>query len=115
MREGVTNQPFIPTKVEPPKVKVETFTGVKGKFDSQPKHTREFKCFSSQEFGQHVSECPNKRIMVMIDNGDVEFESDKSDCEDMPPLKECAEDEVALPIEESLVIRRTLQVQVNKD
>ena len=49
-----------------------------------------------------------KRIMVMIDNGDVEFKSDKSDCEDMPPLKECAEDEVALPIEESLVIRRTL-------
>ena len=45
---------------------------------------------------------------MRIDNGDVEFESEKSDCEDMPSLKECNEDEVALPIEKSLVVRCTL-------
>ena len=54
-------------------------------------------------------------IIVMRDNGDMEFESDILDCEDMLPLKDCIEDEVVLPVEESLVIRRTLQVQVNED
>jgi len=53
--------------------------------------------------------------MVMKDNGDVEFESDILDCEDMLPLKDCTEDEVVLPVEESLIIRRTLQVQVKED
>jgi hypothetical protein len=51
----------------------------------------------------------------MRDNGDVESESDKLDCKDMPPLENCTEDELTLLIEESMVIRRTLQVQVKKD
>jgi len=55
-----------------------------------------------------------------LDNGDkrqwyVEFESDILDYEDMLPLKDCTEDEVVLPVEESLIIRRTLQVQVKED
>ena len=48
-------------------------------------------------------------------NGDMESESDRSDCEDMPPLKDNDGDELALPVEESLVIRRTLQVWVKED
>jgi len=69
---------------------VETSTSLKGKSDSQPKHTRDVKCFWCQGLGHYASECPN--------------------CEDMPPLGDCTQDELALPIEESLVIRRTLQV-----
>jgi hypothetical protein len=38
-------KPFVLTKVEPPKAKVETSTGFKGKSDSQPKNTRDVKCF----------------------------------------------------------------------
>jgi hypothetical protein len=45
---------------------------------------------------------------MIRDNGDIESESDKSDCEDMSPLKDNDGDELALPVEESLVIRRTL-------
>jgi hypothetical protein len=48
--------------------------------------------------------------MVMRDNGEMEFESDKSNCKNMPPFEDFAEDELALLVEESLVIRRTLQV-----
>jgi len=33
----------------------------------------------------------------------------------MPPLEDCTKDELALPVEESLVIIRTLQVQVKED
>jgi hypothetical protein len=43
-------------------------------------------------------------------NGDVESESHKSYYEDMPPLEDCTEDELGLPIAESLVIRHILQV-----
>jgi hypothetical protein len=46
--------------------------------------------------------------MMIRDNGDVESESIRSDCEGMPPLEDNDGDELTLLIEESLVIRRTL-------
>jgi hypothetical protein len=48
--------------------------------------------------------------MMIRDNGDMEF-----DCEGMPPLEDSDGDELALPVKESLVIRRILQVQVKED
>jgi hypothetical protein len=55
-------------------------------------------------------------ILVMItNNGDIESESDRSDYKGMPPLEDSDGDELALPVEESFVIRRTLQVQVKED
>ena len=35
----------------------------------------------------YASECSNKTIMMIKDNGDIESESDRSDCEGMPPLE----------------------------
>ena len=93
--------------------KVDVPTGAKGKFETQPKCTRDVKCFRCQGYGHYASEYPNKRIMMIRDNGDMESESDRSDCEGMPPLGDS--DELALLVEESLVIRRTLQVQVKED
>ena len=52
---------------------------------------------------------------MIRDNGDIESESDRYDCEGMPPLEDSDGDELALLVEESLVIRRTLQVQVKED
>jgi len=52
---------------------------------------------------------------MIRDNGDMESESDTSDCGGMPPLKDSDGDELALPVGKSLVIRRTLQVQVKED
>jgi len=52
---------------------------------------------------------------MIRDNGDMESESDTSDCEGMPPLEDSDGDELALLVGESLVIRRTLQVQVRED
>jgi hypothetical protein len=48
--------------------------------------------------------------MMIRDNGDME-----ADCEGKPPLEDSDGDELALPVEEFLVIRRTLQVQVKED
>ena len=47
---------------------------------------------------------------MIRDNGDVESKNEKSDCEDMSPLEDYTEDELALLVDESLVIRYTLQV-----
>jgi hypothetical protein len=52
--------------------------------------------------------------MMIGDNSDMESESDRSDCEGMPPLEDSDGNELALPVEESLVIR-SLQVQVKED
>ena len=108
-REG-TLQPrsFVPSKTERTTAKVDVPTGAKGKSETQPKRTRDVKCFRCQGHGHYASECPNKRIMMIRDDGDMEYESDRSDCEDMPPLGDSDGDGLALPVEEFLVIRHTL-------
>jgi hypothetical protein len=88
-REGtVRPKSFVPSKAEPPKAKVDVATGAKGKSETQPKCTRDVKCFRCQGHGHYASEYPNKRIMMIRDNGDIESESDKSNCEGMLPLKD---------------------------
>jgi len=47
---------------------------------------------------------------MIKDNGDIESESDRFDCEGMSPLEDSDGDELAVLVEESLVIRQTLQV-----
>jgi ferredoxin len=115
-REGIVwPRSFVPSRTKLPKAKVDVPTDAKGKSETQPKRTRDVKCFRCQGHGHYASECPNKRIMMIRDNGDMEFESDTSDCEGMPPLADSAGDELALPVGESLVIRQTLQVQGKED
>jgi hypothetical protein len=49
--------------------------------------------------------------MLTRDNGEVESES-----EQMPPLVDCSDEEIAYPVErEALVIRRALNMQIKED
>jgi len=41
---------------------------------------------------------------MIKDNGDIKSKSDRSDCKSMPPLEDSDGDELALSIDESLVI-----------
>jgi len=103
-REGVVwLSSFIPSNVEPLKANVDVPTGAKGKSKTQPKRICDVKYFRCQGHGHYASECPNKKIMMIRDNGDIESKSDRSDCEGMPPLEYSDGDELALPVEESLV------------
>jgi hypothetical protein len=53
--------------------------------------------------------------MILKDHSEIEFESERSKDDEMPPLKDFNE-EVAYPIErETSNIRYTLHVRVNKD
>ena len=61
--------------------------------------------------GDIASQCPNRRVMLTRDNGKVESNNDKSESEEMPPLVDCSDEEIAYPIEgEALVIRRALNM-----
>ena len=49
--------------------------------------------------------------MLTRDNGEVESES-----EEMPPLVDCSDEEIAYPIKgKALVIRRALNMQIKED
>ena len=108
-RRVVQPKPY--AKAEPPKAKKDTHTDGKGKSESQPTHDRDIKCFKCLGKGHIASQCPNRRVMLTRDNGEVESES-----EEMPPLVDCSDEEIAYPVEgEALVIRRALNIQIKED
>ncbi|KAH9780700.1 hypothetical protein KPL71_008176 [Citrus sinensis] len=64
--------------------------------------------------GHIASQCPNKRVMILRDDGDVETESE-SDDDPMPPLED-ANDGVEYPVDGKLMVaRRALNMQVKED
>jgi hypothetical protein len=97
-REGVV-QPKPYVKAEPPKAKKDAHTDGKGRSESQPTRDRDIKCFKCLRKGHIASHCPNRRVMLTRDNGEVEYESDKSESEEMPPLMDCSDEEIAYPVE----------------
>jgi len=56
------------------RLKVDVPTDAKGKSETQPKRTRDVKCFKCQGHGHYASECPNKIIMMIRDNGEEQGE-----------------------------------------
>ena len=54
--------------------------GNQGKSDSFTTQNRDIKCFKCQSKGHITSQCPNKRVMVMQDNGEIETDNE-SDCD----------------------------------
>ena len=93
------------------KAKKDTHTDEKGKSESQPTRDRDIKCFKCLGKGHIASQCPNRRVMLTRDNGEVESES-----EEMLPLVDCSDEEIAYPVEgEALVIRRALNMQIKED
>ncbi|CAA7013690.1 unnamed protein product [Microthlaspi erraticum] len=41
-----------------------------------PARTRDLKCFRCQGFGHYASDCLNKKVMIIRDNGEIESEED---------------------------------------
>ncbi|XP_038976183.1 uncharacterized protein LOC120107097 [Phoenix dactylifera] len=83
----------------------------KGKMETNsPSRSRDIKYFRCQGVGHIASQCPNKRAMILLDNGDIESVSSSDD--DMPPLEDCSDVEVAEPVVgDVLVTRRALNMQ----
>ena len=63
--------------------------GNQGKPDYFTTRNHDIMCFKCQ--GGHIaSQCPNKRVMMMQDNGEIETDNE-SDCDSMPSLKDADE------------------------
>ncbi|RDY07039.1 hypothetical protein CR513_08900, partial [Mucuna pruriens] len=87
----------------------------KGKIDINTSYRScDIKCFRCQGVEHMASQCPNKREMGMLDNGEIESESSSND--EMPPLEDCSDVEVAEPVNgDILVTRRALSKQPKED
>ena len=67
-----------------------------------------------QGLGNYAIENPHKRIMIFRYDRQVESPSDESECESMPTFEDANDVEYAVN-GESLVIKRSLNVLVNKE
>jgi len=57
-----------------------------------------------------------KKVIILKDHGKLEFESDRSNKDEISLLKDCSDTEIAYLVEgEALIIRRILNMQVKKD
>ncbi|KAK0587545.1 hypothetical protein LWI29_024676 [Acer saccharum] len=100
-------------KAEPSKDHKAGGTLNQGKSDSQPSRNRDIKCFKYLGAGHIASQCPNKRVMVLKDDGGIESE-DESDDESMPPLEDASDFEYPVG-GELLVARKALSAQAKED
>ncbi|KAH9769146.1 Endonuclease [Citrus sinensis] len=108
--EKVVSKP----KIEPIKDHKEGGNQSKGKSDSQHSRNRDIKCFKCLRTSHIASQCPNKRVMILRDDGDVKTESELDD-DPMPPLED-ANDSVEYPVDGKLMVaRRALNMQVKED
>ena len=84
-----------------------------GKTNSFTTRNRDIMCFKFQGKGHIGSQCSNKRVMVMRDNGEIETDNE-SDCDSMPSLEDDDDEEYAVQ-GELMVARRPLSVQAKED
>ena len=74
---------------------------------------RDIICWKCQARGHIATQCPNKRVMTLLDNGGYETEED--DADPMPPLEDVDEEEENPVNGELLLIRRVLSAQAKED
>ena len=67
-----------------------SFVAPKGKMEiNSSSRSRDIKCFRGQGVRDIASQCPNKKAMILLDNGDIDSESSSDD--EMPPLEDCSD------------------------
>ena len=84
------------------------------------KQPKDITCFKCQGRGHYARECPNKKSLVIREDGEVDFESDNED--EMPPLEDADDvhthdeyEEYLEYGEKALVARRALNVQFKEE
>ncbi|KAF8090156.1 hypothetical protein N665_0484s0006 [Sinapis alba] len=85
------------TKPKEKSLSMETRRDDKGKGPATATRSRNVKCFKCQDFGHYANECTNKKVMIVLANGDVVSEDEKTD-------QESDEEGVEYPVQGDLII-----------
>ena len=100
-----------------PRIDVSTSTN-QGQPTVSNERNRDKKCFKCFGYGHIMSECPNRRVMIMRDDGEVVTDDEEVDPE-MPALEDPDEEEVVEeilpPAGKLFVARRILSAQTQPD
>ncbi|XP_033139210.1 uncharacterized protein LOC117130508, partial [Brassica rapa] len=80
----------------------------KGKVEATSSRARDVKCFKCQGRGHYANECTNKRVMILLENGEFESEDEKLRTDQELSEAEYEEEPVQGRL---LVARRTLSLQ----
>ncbi|XP_052490813.1 uncharacterized protein LOC128043050 [Gossypium raimondii] len=85
----------------------------KGKaVESNQNRARDVKCFKCLGRGHFANQCPNRRTMLLLENGEVESETDSEDVSKNDVVEEEDEENLEYAVEgEALVVKRSLNTQ----
>jgi len=101
-------------KAKYPREKKDTSIVVKGNNVTPTSRNHDIKCFCCLVVGHFASYCPNKRVMIMKANNEVE--TNGRDEEKMSPLKDADDVCVEYPVKgKALVVRRALNIHAKVD
>ncbi|XP_016733639.1 uncharacterized protein [Gossypium hirsutum] len=109
-------EPFARPKETPIQTKANTQTGdsSKGKNEVVQNRARDVKCFKCLGRGHFANQCPNKRTIMLMANGDIESESESEGEPNLP--KEDDEEELEFAVDgEALVVKRSLSAQITHE
>ncbi|KAJ4705050.1 Zf-CCHC domain-containing protein [Melia azedarach] len=87
----------------------------KGKIETKiSSKSLKVKCFRCHGFGHIASQCPNKRVMIVLENGEIESASSSED--EMSPLADYSDIEIEEPVHGDLVVtKRVLSIHPKDD
>ncbi|XP_042465780.1 uncharacterized protein LOC122048251 [Zingiber officinale] len=86
----------------------------RGNSSSQPQRNRDIKCFRCLGSGHIASQCPNKRSMIILDNGEIETEEEDEGNESTPSVEDTSDLELVVD-GQALVVLRALHMQAKED
>ena len=102
---------IIGNKIESSKAWRKDFsTKIKDKVEILYNHNSDIKCFICLGYGYITSQNANEMIMVIREHEVIEFKSDKSKEDGMPPLEDCGDDEYLVD-EQALVNREHFRLR----
>ncbi|WZY99598.1 hypothetical protein YC2023_071927 [Brassica napus] len=89
-----------------------TYSKDKGKAEATSSRTRDVKCFKCQGRGHYANECTNKKVMILLENGEYESEEEKSGSDH----EESGEESEVEPVKGRLLVtRRLLNLQTKNE